>query len=82
MEPPHRVSGVTRGPSGIDLSEELSATGLVDINRATLEELDALPGIGPAKAQAIIDGRPYDSIEDLDRVPGIGPAIIASFATW
>ncbi len=64
-------------PSGIDLSEELSATGLVDINRATLEELDALPGIGPAKAQAIIDGRPYDSIEDLDRVPGIGPAIIA-----
>ena len=47
---------------------------LVDINIATLAELDTLPGVGPATAQRIIDGRPYGSIEDLMRVKGIGQA--------
>jgi competence protein ComEA len=47
---------------------------LVDINIATLAELDTLPGVGPATAQRIIDGRPYGSIEDLMRVRGIGQA--------
>ena len=46
----------------------------VDINMATLAELDTLPGVGPATAQRIIDGRPYGSIEDLMRVKGIGQA--------
>jgi competence protein ComEA len=47
---------------------------LVDINTATLAELDTLPGVGPATAQRIVDGRPYGSIEDLMRVKGIGQA--------
>ncbi|MDO8623664.1 MAG: helix-hairpin-helix domain-containing protein [archaeon] len=44
----------------------------VDINSASWEELDKLDGIGPAKADAIIQARPFDSVEDLLRVIGIG----------
>jgi competence protein ComEA len=43
----------------------------VNINTATKEQLDALPGIGPVKAQAIIDGRPYKKAEDIMKVKGI-----------
>lgn len=44
---------------------------LVDINRASLEELVAIRGVGPGLAQGIIDDRPYTEINDLVRVPGI-----------
>ena len=43
----------------------------ININSATKEELDALPEIGPVKAQAIIAGRPYNKIEDIMKVKGI-----------
>ncbi len=47
---------------------------------ATLEALDALPGVGPITAQKILDYRaehgPFRSVDELDAVPGIGPARI------
>lgn len=56
------------------------ALAAVNVNTATKEQLDALKGIGPTKAQAIIDYRtkngPFKSIDDLEKVPGIGPATL------
>lgn len=49
----------------------------VDINTADAQALQALPGVGPATAQAIIAARPFASVDDLERVQGIGPAKMA-----
>lgn len=58
-----------------------ASTGLVDINRAELAELESLPGIGPVKATAIVQWREthgaFQTIEDLQKVSGIGPATLA-----
>lgn len=47
-------------------TEKAAATGPVDLNTATAEELTALPGIGEARAKAIIEGRPYASLKDFE----------------
>jgi competence protein ComEA len=51
----------------------------LDINRASVAELTELPGIGPAKAAAIVaerERRPFSSIEDLTRVSGVGERML------
>jgi len=54
----------------------------VNVNTATEAELTQLPGIGPAKAAAIVQHRsqngPFKSLTDLDAVSGIGPATLAN----
>jgi competence protein ComEA len=72
----------TAGLSGGSTSEEgggaAGEAGLVSLNSATAEQLDTLPGVGPALAQQIVTYRqtsgPFTSVDQLDDVPGIGPA--------
>ena len=56
----------------------VAAGSPVDLNTASVMELETLPGIGPATAAAIVDHRdqhgPYASVDDLEAVRGIGPA--------
>jgi competence protein ComEA len=58
-----------------------SPSAPLDLNSATLEQLEALPGIGPVTAQKILDYRQqhgaFHSVDELQGVPGIGPAHMA-----
>ena len=59
--------GMARGQTGAAGTAAVPDTGkrLVDINSATPQELDALPGIGEAYTRAIIEGRPYKDKREL-----------------
>ncbi len=91
-----RVSGV--GPAMLArLGPHLSFTGrpaetssgsegtAVAVNRATVPELDALPGIGAVRASAIVAFRdsvgPFRGVDDLRRVPGLPASLVARIAS-
>jgi competence ComEA-like helix-hairpin-helix protein len=61
---------------GANTSPPNVKSGQVDINTASLEELEGLPGIGPVFAQRIIDARPFESAEALIEINGIGAKTI------
>ncbi|MBH5318168.1 ComEA family DNA-binding protein [Paenibacillus sp. GSMTC-2017] len=71
------------GSQTVDHSDvdEKSESGKLDINRATQDEFDQLKGIGPSKAQAIVEDRAkngyFTSVDDLLRVKGIGEKLLA-----
>jgi competence ComEA-like helix-hairpin-helix protein len=94
--PPGGAPGGSVAPAGAARLAPLSATttGLLpgplppagagerlNLNTANVAALDALPGIGPARAASIVQYRaqhgPFETVEDLGQVPGIGAAAVA-----
>ena len=59
--------GATQPPTG---------TGLIDINHASQEQLESLPGIGPVTAAKIIAARPFATIDELDSRDVVGPSVM------
>ena len=70
VEPAKEMPAV-KSPPKAEAPVKLAPGQKVNINTATKEQLEALPEIGPVKAQAIIDGRPYKKTEDVMKVKGI-----------
>lgn len=53
-------------------SAQLDPIEKINLNSATAEELETLPGVGDVMAQRIIEGRPFEKVEDILRIDGLG----------
>jgi competence protein ComEA len=75
---PRPLPGVNAPPSPNASAPEGASSTKININTASMSDLDTLSGVGPSTAKAIIDYRtkngPFGSVEDLLNVRGIGPA--------
>lgn len=81
-------------PKLYTLSQPIAQTGpqhlllgqKIDINTATATTLEALPGVGPSLASAIVTDRtqhgPFHSVADLNRVRGVGDKLLAKLAPY
>ncbi len=78
---PVAAADSTSAPDTTATPSAYSADGRLDLNRATAEELEGLPGIGPKTAERIVADRTkrgrFRAIKDLGRVKGIGPKTLA-----
>lgn len=58
-------SNINSADNAVNIAGVSDVSGLININTATLKELDSLPGIGPVYAQNIIEGRIYSTVSEL-----------------
>lgn len=70
------VSAAAKAPATTPSGEPAAATP-INLNTASVAELDTLPGVGPALAKRIVAARPFATTDGLAAVPGIGPATLA-----
>ncbi len=80
-DPPARAAGASSAPT-----VTAAPDGVVNINAASAEELERVPGIGPARAEAIVRLRErvtrFRHVEDLVRVRGIGRATLRTMRPY
>lgn len=78
----HGEQVVVPGPGSSDPVADGAEDGVVSLNRADADELQALPGVGPVLAERIVAHREqiggFDRVEDLLQVPGIGESKLAA----
>jgi competence protein ComEA len=78
---PAAPAGAAAAGAGVPVGDPAGAAGPIDLNTATVAELDTLPGVGPVLAQRILDWRTqhgtFASVDQLSDVPGIGDARMA-----
>ena len=86
VQSPQQEATASTQDSPSDWPESLLSGEVIDLNTADLYDLDRLPGIGPTKAQAILDYRdqqgPFTQVDQLLEVSGIGSATLESLRPY